>query len=111
MTRFFVTKLSKPLLMAVFCIGFVSACSQDNSGEAIAQKPLPEVNTAGAQLLEKYCSDCHLPPHPDLHAQGEWKNVVLRMSHHRTMRGYHTLSDEELITLTDYLEKHASRSQ
>ena len=105
MTLSFVTKYSKHLLIVLLCIGFTSACSQNDSDKK--QKPLPEPNSAGAQLLKKYCSDCHLPPHPSVHVQGEWKNVVLRMSAHRTTQGYHTLTDDELITLTDYLEKYA----
>jgi len=102
--------LGKHLLLAFVLMFFISACSNSDtaaSTESTPKQPLPEQNSAGAKLLIDYCSECHAPPRPSQHIKGEWKSTVLRMRDHRTYQGYHTLSDEQVVTLTEYLDKHA----
>jgi hypothetical protein len=112
-TQLSLAKFSKHVLLAMLLLLFVAACSNgERTTDQASKKPtLPEPDSAGAKLLIEYCSECHAPPHPTKHAKGEWKSVVQRMSDHRTTQGYHTLSDDELITLAEYLDKHALGQQ
>lgn len=97
-------------LMLGLCLLMLSACSENQQNGSVSPKPLPEPNSVGAKLLKEYCSDCHLPPNPATHVKGEWKSVVVRMSNHRKMQSLAALNDEEIKTLTEYLDKHAPGS-
>jgi len=84
----------------------LAACEQP--AEFSPEKDLPEPKSAGATLLMEYCSECHAPPKPATHLKGEWKNVIFRMQNHRLMESMTTLSDEQMTTLVEYMDKHAA---
>jgi len=76
-----------------------------------AAASLPEANSRGAQLVSKYCSQCHAPPPPSLHTQEEWVGVTQRMRGHmgdQAASGSGVLipNAADLNVLTDYLGKH-----
>ncbi len=72
--------------------------------------PLTDQEPQGRALLKKFCSQCHGPPSPSSHAPGEWKNIVLRMHNHRTMKGYEAMSPLQIEQLTAYLDENAKGS-
>ncbi|NOY63195.1 MAG: hypothetical protein GXP10_08625 [Gammaproteobacteria bacterium] len=84
-------------------------CSLENEGSP--RKALPESNSPGAQLLKKFCSNCHAPPQPAIHNHGEWKNIVLRMEDHRIMNGEEHMTASQIEQLSGYLDKHAGGSR
>ncbi len=80
---------------------------------------LPEPQSNGAQLLARYCVQCHNLPGPGMHTAEEWPRVVDRMnqrmqmmSGHNMMRMMHGIEapeDSELEALLAYLQKHAQK--
>lgn len=86
----------------------------------IDPKDLPEATTKGAQLLGRYCSQCHEMPGPGMYSAEEWPPVVDRMNQRmqmmggrgmmRMMRGIKAPSDSELQILVAYLQKHAQQA-
>lgn len=78
---------------------------------------LPEPTSEGAQLLRKFCTQCHYLPGPGLHTAGEWPPVVDRMNRRmQMMRGDHMMMDrieapdeKELAAIVAYLQKHAQK--
>ncbi len=47
--------------------------------EGIAPGDLPEPTSLGAQLLVKYCTQCHSLPAPSAHSATDWPSVARRM--------------------------------
>ncbi len=107
MSTFSNRSISKLLFATLLIALSTAACDSESSAGVTQKKPLPEPDSMGAKLLVDYCSECHAPPHPRQHVKGEWKSTVLRMRDHRSFQGYPTLNDEEVIILTEYLDKHA----
>ncbi len=73
----------------------------------------PERDSRGAQLVSRYCSQCHAAPSPSLHTQEEWKSVTQRMRGHigeaaATGRGILVPSTPDLTALTRYLSEHST---
>lgn len=68
---------------------------------------LPEPGSEGAQMLKKFCSDCHAPPRPAVHTAKEWPNVIYRMQERRRMKAYVLMDETEERVLLDYLKKYA----
>lgn len=78
---------------------------------------LPDPQSEGARLIQRYCSQCHNLPVPGIHTAAEWPNVVARMNHRMQMmsgRGgmwmMHDIkapSEQELDTLIRYLQANA----
>ncbi len=79
-----------------------------------AAAALPDSQSSGAQLVAKYCSQCHAAPSPAVHTNTEWSAVTSRMRDHihdlsgSSMPGLKTPSAAELDAITDYLGKHAA---
>jgi hypothetical protein len=79
-----------------------------------AAASLPDRDSQGARLVASICSQCHAPPSPALHTQGEWAGVTARMRQHMQDQngaagaGVRIPSPAELDVLTQYLAKHAS---
>ncbi len=85
---------------------------------SIEPAELPEPHSEGARLAARYCVQCHYLPNPQMHTAAKWNPVVERMVWR--MRGRGNLgnvmkemmadvkapSDEQVVTLTRYLEKH-----
>ncbi|ALP51741.1 hypothetical protein Tel_00505 [Candidatus Tenderia electrophaga] len=68
---------------------------------------LPASDSKGAQLMKKYCSDCHAPPSPAAHTAKEWPNVIYRMQERRRMKAYTLIDENEERLLLDYLKEFA----
>ena len=73
---------------------------------------LPDPRSSGAQLLARYCTQCHELPGPGLHTAGEWPSVVDRMNRRMRMmsgmmRDINAPTDNEFRTLVAYLQQHA----
>lgn len=85
----------------------------------IAPSELPEPQSAGARLLDRYCTQCHDLPGPGLHTGAEWPAVVARMNTRMQMMGGGMMEGSmmniaaptrgELKTLLVYLQQHAQR--
>jgi cytochrome c5 len=81
---------------------------------------LPEPESRGARLLERYCTQCHNLPGPGIHTATEWPLVVNRMNGRMQMMsgggmmgggmmGVSVPSAPELNALNEYLLKHAQK--
>lgn len=73
---------------------------------------LPDPRSTGAQLLARYCTQCHELPGSGLHTADEWPSVVDRMNRRMRMMGgmMHDIeapNNDELLTLVAYLQQHA----
>jgi len=73
---------------------------------------LSEPKSQGAQLLQRYCAQCHGLPGPGTHTAGEWPAVVGRMKsrfnmHSRMMGGIKVPSESEYKIVISYLQKYA----
>ncbi len=76
---------------------------------------LPDRNSPGAVLLQRFCTQCHYLPGPGLHTAQEWPAVeermdrrMQKMSRHGMMMGKIEAPDkQETVTILDYLQDHA----
>ena len=80
-------------------------------GAPTAATSLPEADSRGAQLVGKYCTQCHAAPSPSLHTKEEWAGVTQRMRGHigefaASGAGVQMPSASDLSALTQYLSKH-----
>lgn len=89
----------------------------------ITPEDLPEPDSAGANLLVRYCAQCHQLPNPAMHTAEDWPRVEDRMvARERMMTGMHGMmggmmrrgmrtiqapSAEEEKVLLAYLQRHA----
>ena len=83
----------------------------------IAPEKLPEPNSSGAKLLQKYCIQCHDIFSPRMHSAEKWSSVFQRMSWHMQMmpRGrkigsmikIEAPSLQEGTELLTYLKRHS----
>lgn len=93
---------------------------------------LPDPTSTGAQLVSRYCSQCHGIPSPASHAAAEWEGTLRRMVMHMErgghmpgmrgmmsgrmgmrgmgMMGARIPTDAELRTIREYLEAHSLRA-
>ena len=85
---------------------------------AVGPAELPESNSAGAKLVTRYCSQCHGLPSPKQHSASGWPLTVARMnmrmqwmSRNNSSMNIHAPTEEELRTLTAYLQKYAAEPQ
>ena len=93
-------------------------CMMENRmPQGINPNQLPAPDSEGAQLLGRYCSQCHGVPGPGMHTANEWPNVVARMnqrmqmmSRKRMMMRIKAPDNNELKILTAYLEKNAQQT-
>jgi hypothetical protein len=80
---------------------------------------LPDTQSSGAKLLQRYCTQCHPQPGPGRHTAEEWpavlKRMIMNMEH---MSGgmmsmmvgrIDVPSPAEQDTLHNYLQRHAQR--
>lgn len=74
---------------------------------------LPEPDSEGAKLLNRYCTQCHGLPTPDQHSAEGWFPVVERMRMRlRWMATYSNMkfaepSAAETVVINRYLSEHA----
>jgi cytochrome c5 len=99
--------------------GGVDLCQtrRDTVPPGIAPNFLPEPTSAGAALLQRYCTQCHNLPGPGRHTREEWPDVLARMGtlmqvsrFYRGLLGPVTLPNaQEQAELRAYLERNALR--
>jgi hypothetical protein len=84
-------------------------------------RDLPEPQSEGAKLVQRYCVQCHNLPNPAMHHAAKWPSIVERMA--KRMRGGGNLGElmadmmanvqapsrSEQRTLVAYLRKHAQQ--
>ena len=78
---------------------------------------LPEPKSQGAQLLARYCSQCHNLPGPGSHTAEEWPAVVERMRLRMQMMSRPAMmgmmiespDDSELLAILSYLQEYAQK--
>jgi len=83
----------------------------------ITPEKLPEPNSLGAKLLQKYCIQCHDIFSPRMHSAEKWSSVFQRMSWHMQMmpkgrkmgrtRKMEAPSLQEGTELLTYLKRHS----
>jgi mono/diheme cytochrome c family protein len=97
--------------------GGIDVCRayRDTAPPGIDPSTLPEPHTRGAQLLTRYCTQCHALTGPGRHTAEEWPAVLERMHmlmdvsrRFRGMMGSIALpSSDEMRVLGEYLSAHA----
>lgn len=97
--------------------GGIDVCRayRDTAPPGIDPSTLPEPQVRGAQLLTRYCTQCHALTGPGRHTAEEWPAVLERMHmlmdvsrRFRGMMGSIALPDaEEIRVLAEYLSAHA----
>lgn len=79
---------------------------------------LPDPDSEGVRLLQRFCTQCHYLPGPGLHTSAEWPAVVNRMNRRMQMmsrRGMMMMgrvdapAEGELAAILDYLQQHAQK--
>ena len=82
-------------------------------------RQLPEPDTQGARLAQRYCVQCHNLPNPAMHHAAKWPAIVdrmvIRMEGHgnlgkvmvEMMAGVKAPAPEETQVLIQYLQKHS----
>jgi len=73
---------------------------------------LPDPDSDGARLLQRYCTQCHNLPGPGMHTADEWPAVLRRMEmhmsmHDRMMGGVEIPDAIETVDLLSYLQANA----
>lgn len=97
--------------------GGIDVCRayRDTAPPGIDPATLPEPHARGAQLLTRYCTQCHALTGPGRHTSEEWPAVLERMHmlmdvsrRFRGMMGSIALPDaDEMHVLSEYLSAHA----
>ncbi len=76
---------------------------------------LPEPQSAGARLVNQYCTQCHGIPTPALHSASGWSPVVGRMNarmqwmRQNSSMGIAAPTPEELQAILGYMQIHAAK--
>ncbi|MDX1251121.1 MAG: c-type cytochrome [Gammaproteobacteria bacterium] len=76
---------------------------------------LPEPQSAGARLVNQYCTQCHGLPAPALHSAPGWSPVVGRMNarmqwmRQNSRMGIAAPTPEELKAILAYMQTHATK--
>lgn len=66
-----------------------------------------ERDAQGAELLGRYCTQCHELPNPRMHSAEEWPSVVENMQDIMRTRGKSEIADNEKKAITKYLIQHS----
>lgn len=116
-----VTMTGPPFSMAEMMgnrgMGMMDGMMGERMPPGIDPTNLPAPQSEGAQLIQRYCSQCHNLPAPGLHTAPEWPTVVARMNHRMQMmsdqggmwmmRDIEAPSQQELEALIKYLQANA----
>ena len=80
----------------------------------IKPENLPNPESRGAKLLDRYCAQCHYLPNPAMHTAEEWPQIAgrmfSRMSMMSGMMGVENPASEERREIIAYLKAHSMRS-
>lgn len=77
------------------------------SGCATQPMQIPEMDSPEAKLFVSRCGACHALPHPARNTAAEWTDILALMEKRMKERNFPALSDQELETLTIYLQSNA----
>jgi cytochrome c5 len=81
--------------------------------EGVAPGDLPEPASVGAQLVAKYCAQCHALPAPTAHSATDWPGVVrrmwLRMDGLQPTHGIRAPLLAERVAMLEYLAQNGLR--
>jgi cytochrome c5 len=96
----------------------ICASRRDVVPPGIDRALLPEGTSPGAQVLQRYCTQCHNLPGPGRHTREEWPAVLTRMQtlitvsrFYRGLLGPVAMPDAgERAALAAYLDAHALQS-
>ena len=95
------------IVLSIAMVGVISCSHEDGNYAdkagvmAVKQKP--------TELMQKWCADCHIPPHSSDHTPAEWPSIVLRMQHHRVENGMAKIPDTQMEQIITYLQCPVSR--
>lgn len=89
--------------------GMMGRMMGDSFPPGVRRADLPEPESRGADLLERYCTTCHGLPSPELHTADEWPGVVERMRGNMEQLGRPVIPSEAMMTVVRYLQAHAAR--
>ncbi|KAF0191201.1 MAG: hypothetical protein FD165_1971 [Gammaproteobacteria bacterium] len=109
-------KLSRQVLLVVLAVLLIPACGHPNAGTAmpdgvpVSASALPDADFAGAQLVGKFCGQCHGVPAPTSRAAATWRLVVERMVLLMKKTGKTVPGDHETELINTYLLKHAGQA-
>jgi cytochrome c2 len=80
----------------------------------VEPEDLPDPNGRGAQLLVRYCGQCHNLPNPSMHSAGEWPGIAERMFYRMDMMsgmmGIESPSGNDRAAIIGYLKTYAMKS-
>ncbi len=79
------------------------------AGISKSNNSLPDSNSAGAQLVTTYCTQCHATPQPSFHTATEWSYVTTRMRGRMedNLGVVKEPTDSEMTTIVAYLQQFA----
>ena len=87
---------------------------EDQLPPGVDETDLPEPNSQAAQLLVRYCVQCHDLPPPVLHTSTEWPKVLARMERRMQMMARMgsilNPTDQEQAAILNYLQRHAANA-
>lgn len=99
--------------------GMMGNNSQETLPPGLPIELLPDAQSAGAKLLQRYCTQCHSLPGPGRHTNEEWPAVLNRMigrMEHMSSGFMSMMSDDieaptaaEQRKLLGYLQSHAQQ--
>ncbi len=84
-------------LVGLLLLAALGACSP----------PLPDPQSAGAQIYQVRCSACHQLYAPGSMTGPMWEIQVARMQEEMLRRGVNPLTDQERYLVLTYLKAHA----
>jgi len=98
-------------------MGMGNCMMRDRMPKGISPEQLPDPDSQGANLLSRFCSQCHGVPAPGMHTADEWPVVVARMNQRmQIMSNRHMMMRIEAPdknahkALIEYLEKYAQQT-
>jgi hypothetical protein len=72
------------------------------------ETPLPDPQSAGAQIYQVRCSGCHRVYEPRSMTTAMWEVQVQRMQEEMLRRGVNPLTEQEHHLVMSYLKAHSS---
>lgn len=75
--------------------------------QGVKNQTLPDQQSEGAQLVRKYCAQCHALPSPAAHTAQDWPGIIERMKQHMLDQKKNLPDKGQLKVIIDYLQGHA----
>jgi len=105
--------LAATLVLCVACSpeaeNLTAPAAQNNTANNMASdhsKDAPR-DHFGADVLSRYCSDCHIAPKAQTKTASEWPVIIQRMQTYRSRQAMPVLNDAQINEITTYLTKHS----